>query len=453
MTPLLRSLLLDGAFSPYRLAGLAARYDAAAGSTLTASASGRVSQWSDYSGKTRHLTQATGAAQPLFFPWVGENYGYLPGVAANYFSTPSSAALNITGDLTLTVDLYHASWRPSAEGGLIGKWSGQYLLTLNTDGTLVYYYHDGGVKSVISTAALPSAAARWIVQVRQDVDNGAAGTDTSFWYRATASAAWTQLGATVTAAGAITRTTGATAVEVGTWATGTNPTAGRVYAATVGTGLGDAATTVAQFSPGAATHESTSFVSLTGETWTINASGQPPARLVGQASVLFDGSDDMLAGAVSGLGTIASAFTALLVVRMVAIPSSKFLTETTASAGAVNGHGLNTTATNVFNSYRNAASGYFGSGITIGTANRLILAHTGEGVTRRTYVNGAAGAAQVDTAVATNAINGLALGGLYGGGLYANMHTCEYLVYTRALTSAEMAAAARYLARKWRIAL
>lgn len=65
MTPLLVSLLFDGGYSPYRLPGLAARFDASDLSSITFDGSNRVSQWRDKSGNLRHLAQATGSKQPL----------------------------------------------------------------------------------------------------------------------------------------------------------------------------------------------------------------------------------------------------------------------------------------------------------------------------------------------------------------------------------------------------
>jgi len=435
-------------WSPYRIEGLAMRYDASVASALTADAAGKVSAWRDLSGAARHLAQGTGAAQPQLLPFAGERYAFLPGVAGNYVSTPSSAALNITGDLTLSIDMQHASWRPSAQGGLVGKWTGQYLLALDPAGTLTYYYNDGATKFATSTAALPSAAARRWVQVRHDVNNGASGSDVSFWYRATTTDAWTQLGTTITTAGVVTRATSATAVEVGTWAGGTNPTAGLVYLAEIGNGLGDAATVVARCEPRRGAHAAGTFVAGTGETWTINQSGGLPAVLVGNAAVAFDGTDDILRATVAGLGTIASPFTTMAIVQMVAIPSNKFVAEVTGSA--VNGHGFSIAPTNAARVYLNATSTqYLDTGLAFGTGKIYVLAATFDGTTRRTAIGSTLGATQVDTGVATTTVDSVALGGLHAGALFANMRLHEWLHFRTAVPTATLQRAGQWLAQKW----
>lgn len=58
------------ALTPLGISGLAAWYDASRG--ITRDGSDRISQWDDQSGNARHLTQATGASQPLY---VGPNSG------------------------------------------------------------------------------------------------------------------------------------------------------------------------------------------------------------------------------------------------------------------------------------------------------------------------------------------------------------------------------------------
>ncbi len=65
------------AFSPTDISGLELWLDAADSSTITTTSVGRVSQWSDKSGKDKHATQATDNIRPLFVPSVTNG---LPGV-------------------------------------------------------------------------------------------------------------------------------------------------------------------------------------------------------------------------------------------------------------------------------------------------------------------------------------------------------------------------------------
>ena len=65
------------AFSPTDISGLELWLDAADSSTITTTSVGRVSQWSDKSGKDKHATQATDNIRPLFVPSVTNG---LPGI-------------------------------------------------------------------------------------------------------------------------------------------------------------------------------------------------------------------------------------------------------------------------------------------------------------------------------------------------------------------------------------
>ncbi len=58
-------LTKDVGFSPLNISGLGAWYDAYDASTIT-EAAGAVSQWDDKSGNLRHITQSTGANQPIY---------------------------------------------------------------------------------------------------------------------------------------------------------------------------------------------------------------------------------------------------------------------------------------------------------------------------------------------------------------------------------------------------
>lgn len=82
---------------------------------------------------------------------VNNGYLYLPGVAGNYVSAPSSSALNPSGDFTLDVLIAPSTWTPSAETGLIAKWQNPsqrgYLVTLLTTGKLRFYLSSDGANS------------------------------------------------------------------------------------------------------------------------------------------------------------------------------------------------------------------------------------------------------------------------------------------------------------------
>ena len=69
--------------------------------TGVTNASGVASLWADQSGFGRDYAQATGANQPIYLPYSGTKYAYHPKINGCYYSTPDSAALRATQDLTI----------------------------------------------------------------------------------------------------------------------------------------------------------------------------------------------------------------------------------------------------------------------------------------------------------------------------------------------------------------
>ena len=56
---------------------------------------------------------------PKYLDWDGENYVYLPGVSGNYLSVPDEAALDITGDIDIRVQVAMDDWTPAADQVLV----------------------------------------------------------------------------------------------------------------------------------------------------------------------------------------------------------------------------------------------------------------------------------------------------------------------------------------------
>lgn len=182
--------------------------------------------------------------------WLGAgdtSYVYLPGVAANCLSVPSSSALNITGDIDIRAQIAPDSWL-GVTNTIVSKWSNQtqaraYRLLLGIDATLylVWCYDTlNNFVQVNSTAPVPFTGSQvgW-VRVVLDVDNGASGNDVKF-YTSTDGVTWTQLGSTVTTAG-VTSINGTSTQDllVGAWSIGRdqNMISGKVYRAQVLNGI------------------------------------------------------------------------------------------------------------------------------------------------------------------------------------------------------------------------
>lgn len=208
----------------------------------------------------------------------------LTGAAANYASTPDTAAVSVLGDLTLRARVAPGDWTPGAEQSLIGKWTTtgnqrSYEMTIKTTGRIGLRVSDDGIASPVdinSTAApgFIDGAGRW-VQAYIDIDNGALGNTATF---ATSidGVTWTPLGSPVITAGALaTIFNGTGPVEVGGVVAGTvRSFTGAVYRAEVRTG--DAGPIVASFSPQDMLNRVTAVrtpatqTAPTGEVWTVN---------------------------------------------------------------------------------------------------------------------------------------------------------------------------------------
>lgn len=217
-------------------------------------------------------------------PTVPDPHLSLPGSSGNHASAPDIAAVDIAGDIDLRIKIALNDWTPAAASAVLSKanvsTSTNYRLDVDPAGTLTFRWSAGGVAaSKTSTAALGLAdgSTKWL-RVTHDVNNGAAGNDVKFW-TSDDGASWTQLGATVTTAGVVSRDTNAFALSVGSGKfDGTaSPAAGKVFYAEVLSGI--AGTVVARMDATEAADGAGSWTSSTGEVWTVNTSGAPTARL------------------------------------------------------------------------------------------------------------------------------------------------------------------------------
>lgn len=217
-------------------------------------------------------------------------YLSLPGTSGNYASTPDSAASSVTGDIDIRVKAALNDWTPFAFGAFVAKMTGDaidgwsYRLGIHVDGSLRFSWNSAGTfleKDSTVVAGIADGAVKWVRAIL-DVDNGAAGNDVKF-YTSDDGAIWTQLGATVTTAGVTSVADSIAALEVGSRRDGTADilTSGKAFYAELRNGIDG--TVVAAFDPSRANGGDKALTAETGEVWTINQSGQTPARLVSPA--------------------------------------------------------------------------------------------------------------------------------------------------------------------------
>ncbi len=293
----------DYPLNPNGAPGLQARYNIADLSSLIYDGSNRVQLVGDVSGNSN------------------VNVLCLNGANGNYASTPDSAALSITGDIDIRVWVAMNDWTPAANTMLLSKWEGtassnrSYALrVVAATGVLSFVVSVDGSASVTATSTaaptITDLSALWI-----RVTRASASGDVIF-YTSQDGSAWTQLGATVsTAASAIFDSN--TVLLLG----GINPSAmgellsGRIYRAQIYNGINGTLVFDADFS--LAAKLASSFVCSTGQTVTINTTGDLGARISGARDLVqmtvakqpvltvsatgnfltFDGSNDYLKAA------------------------------------------------------------------------------------------------------------------------------------------------------------
>lgn len=270
-------------FHPKMLPGLEALYLPGIGVTGTVNAS----QWDDQYANGRHFKQASGAAQPIYLPFTGQQYMWSPAVSGNYASTPHASANDITGNIEFVMQLAADAWTGVGTRALMSKVNPNtaageaYSLGITNTGVLQLAISDGSVESApVSTAAVPFSAGQtgWI-KANWNV------TGTAKFYTSTDGVIWTQLGTDVSAT-ARTPQSKNLPLEVGSRTGGIATFNGKIFRAQLYNGIGG--TLVADFNPARWT-SGTTFTASTGEVWTINSTGSKPAQIVDGPWLLADG--------------------------------------------------------------------------------------------------------------------------------------------------------------------
>lgn len=150
----------------------------------------------------------------------------------------------ITGDLDVRARIRATDYTPAAVKCIASQWNtanANWAFLLDTTGALLFYYSTDGTATVskLSTAVLPGvvdATTDIWVRVVHDVNNGASGNDVKFYYSEYGSV-FTQLGSTVTTAGAVTRYNSTYAHRVGAYTGTTASWAGRIYTVKIYSGI------------------------------------------------------------------------------------------------------------------------------------------------------------------------------------------------------------------------
>jgi hypothetical protein len=176
-------------------------------------------------------------------------------------ATPGSlqyAGAAVTTGIDVRARILPTTWTPTGDQTIAAKWEGgtnqrSWLLLLKTTGALGLNWSTagtGGFGEKDSTATVQSAAGfaagqPFWVRATLTLDNGASGNDVKF-YTSPDGATWTQLGSTVTTAGATTLFGGTAPYQLGSFTTGlSSPFDGGVYDVKVMSSVGGQQSVVA----------------------------------------------------------------------------------------------------------------------------------------------------------------------------------------------------------------
>jgi hypothetical protein len=167
----------------------------------------------------------------------------LPGTSGNWVSTPDSATISLTGDLTIEVTVEAGSDWGSATAAIFSKWDGtgnQKSWMLQKQSAFLYFYTSPNGSTTVSHASgtqlLLSTGDTRRIKVTVDVDNGAAGHDVKFW-TLTRGGIWVQFGSTITTAGTTSIYDGTAPMRLGARGEGTELYKGKIYDAVLRNGI------------------------------------------------------------------------------------------------------------------------------------------------------------------------------------------------------------------------
>lgn len=228
-------------------------------------------------------------------------HGVLPGFNDSYISTPDVAALDVTGDLEIRLDIHPPSWVPDGVDLSLAR---KYVITsderswafiLDPTGNLEFNWSPNGTLAsritVFSTVPVPPESGRLALKVTLDVNNGAGGNTVTFATADSIDGTYTTLGAPVITAGVTSVHSGTADIEIGNLnrdgegISPSDPLSGKIYGFRLYNGI--AGTQVAN--PDFTVHEPEvrTFTDAAGRVWTLHDSAaitDSTIRFVGETN-------------------------------------------------------------------------------------------------------------------------------------------------------------------------
>lgn len=427
-------------------------YQAAHG--VTTGATGTVSQWLNLAPSrlalNKNLTQATAASQPTLLAHgggAGNNYGYVNGVAGNYFTTPDSNVLDVVGDIDLRAQMSIPSWSaPAATINFLTKddnsTNRSYSLRVTgTTGLLTLIWWPtgaGGSQIVVSSSIAPSflpGQTGWI-RATLDVDNGAGGYLVTF-YTSIDGVNWSQLGTSTTGGSTTSLFAGTRLLEIGGNSALNQYLNGSIYRAQIYAGLTG---TDLRFDFNPATYVSgTTFIDSSVNAATITLNGGATVNTF--SSLYFDGVDDYLK---TGGFTLNQPTTIYLVAKQAAWSDTKrFFDGITLNAGSV----YNQTSSPGI-AFRAPTGSTTTNNFLLNTAGILSVVFNSANSSLRVNRLSALAAN-----VGTNAMGGFTLGASGNNDTWSNIVVSEILIFNTAHNTAQQDIVIGYLNQKYNLGL
>tara|TARA_A200000159_G_scaffold59354_1_gene54947 strand:+ start:2385 stop:3647 length:1263 start_codon:yes stop_codon:yes gene_type:complete len=269
---------------------LAAGGGAAANLDLVPTFANRVSGGAD-------AAQSTASNQPVAHAPLGSGHLHLPAVTGNYAELAAGVDLGTQTEILIGVKV--RTWSPSDSQALFDQYPASLMVWLRSTGKLQLYF---GTSANIQTATgIPaSAPLETVIKIVRD------GTDasTEVFYK-DHDGSFTSLGsATLGAVGAAPSGSGQ-ALSLGRWRSGNQKYADCSYQ-TLKVTADSTVTLDLDMADGA--HKASSFTCASGQTVTINKSGNDPATIVRRPFLRFDGSSDSLVGVFNESNTTGGYF-------------------------------------------------------------------------------------------------------------------------------------------------
>lgn len=219
---------------------------------------------------------------------------FLDGQNGSHAWTPDTAALDITGDIDVRVDVDPLTWRPPSYEILASRYrypdDVSWTLFLLGNGALELGWASDGINRVVyeSTEPVPADSGRLAVRATLDVDNGGGLHTVRFYTASSVDGPWTQLGLAVSGVGATSIHAGSADIVVGHLDTGASTDrhaiGGTVHRFQLRDGIDGTVVADADFDT--ATAGASSFTDDAGLLWTIagNAALSAVPLFVGYAT-------------------------------------------------------------------------------------------------------------------------------------------------------------------------